>query len=185
MNGLKHFFVVPKKFGIFLLTYHNENQNYKNKCTERKYLKMWKNQFLKVKNSLLELEKDFIELKDRESKDVKIKREIKGLFFKPIIVTIDDMDKFEKKEMKKKIPVKKTWYDWLNNYIPKPIRKNVNGFNDKIVSYFKANTPKQTLYGRVKKLNKPRKQIIKKPFISEENKEKIKDRIIGDILKFF
>ena len=44
---------------------------------------MWKNQFLKVNNSLLELEKDFIELKDRELKDkeLKIKREIKELFF--------------------------------------------------------------------------------------------------------
>ena len=27
------------------------------------------NQFFKVKNSFLELEKDFVELKDRESKD--------------------------------------------------------------------------------------------------------------------
>ena len=37
---------------------------------------MWKNQFLKVKNNLIELEKDFIELQDRELKDreVKIKR---------------------------------------------------------------------------------------------------------------
>ena len=44
---------------------------------------MWKNQFLKVNNSLLELEKDFIEPKDRELKDkeLKIKREIKELFF--------------------------------------------------------------------------------------------------------
>ena len=33
-----------------------ENLNYKNKNTDRKYLKnMRKNQFLKVKNSLLEL----------------------------------------------------------------------------------------------------------------------------------
>ena len=32
------------------------------------------------------------------------------------------------------------------------------------------------MYGRGKKLNKPKKkQNIKKPFISEENKEKIKD----------
>ena len=32
------------------------------------------------------------------------------------------------------------------------------------------------MYGRRKKLNKPKKkQNIKKPFISEENKEKIKD----------
>ena len=43
-----------------------ENLNYKNKSIEKKYLNnMRKNQFLKVKNSLLELEKDFIELKDR------------------------------------------------------------------------------------------------------------------------
>ena len=44
-----------------------ENLNYKNENIERKCLNnMWKNQFLKVKNSLLELPKDFTELKDRE-----------------------------------------------------------------------------------------------------------------------
>ena len=39
---------------------------------------MLNNQFLKVKNSLLELEKDFIDLNDIESKEreTKIKREI-------------------------------------------------------------------------------------------------------------
>ena len=39
---------------------------------------MEKNQFLKVKNNLLELEKDFIGLEDSELKnrEVKIKREI-------------------------------------------------------------------------------------------------------------
>ena len=66
-----------------------ENPNYKNNNTERKFLKiMQKNKFLKVKNSLLELEKDFIELKDIELKEreVNIKREIEELFFKPIIV---------------------------------------------------------------------------------------------------
>ena len=70
---------------------------------EKKYLKMWKNQFLKVRNSLLELEKGFVELKDIEMKgvEVKIKREIEQLLFKPIIVTIDDMDKFEKKKWRK------------------------------------------------------------------------------------
>ena len=41
------------------------------------------------------------------------------------------------------------------------------------------------MYGREKKLNKPRKQKIKKPFISKKNKEKIKDRIIIDIWKLF
>ena len=39
------------------------------------------------------------------------------------------------------------------------------------------------MYGRGKKLWKPRKENIKKPFISEKNKEKTKDRIIRDILK--
>ena len=78
---------------------------------------MQKNQFLKVKKSILELEKGFTELKDRELKDreVKIKREIEELFFKPIILCIGDMDKFEQKETKKIRPIKNTWYDWLIN----------------------------------------------------------------------
>ena len=60
-----------------------EKPNYKNENIERKYFKtMRKNQFLKI-NGLLELEKDFIKLKDRE---------IKKLLCKPIIVSIDDMD---------------------------------------------------------------------------------------------
>ena len=44
---------------------------------------MQKNQFIKVKNSLLELEKNFVEFNDRELKDrkVKIKREIEELLF--------------------------------------------------------------------------------------------------------
>ena len=77
---------------------------------------MQKNQFLKVKNSLLELEKDFIELKDRNIKDreVRIKREIEELFLKPIIVSMDDMDKFEQKEMKIR-PIENTLFDWLVN----------------------------------------------------------------------
>ena len=82
--------------------------------------------FLKVKNSLLELEKDFIQLKDIELKDieVKIKREIEK-----------KKKRFEKKKKKKEIrPIKQTWYDWLINYIPKPIRKSVDGFEDKIIS---------------------------------------------------
>ena len=66
-----------------------------------------------MKNSLLELKKDFIELKDRELKnrEVKIKREIEELFFKPLIVSLDDTDKFEQKEMKKIRLIKNTWYD--------------------------------------------------------------------------
>ena len=86
---------------------------------------MRKTRFLRVKNSLLEPEKDFWKLKDREIKDrdVKIKREMEELFFKPNNVSIDGMAKFEQKEMKKKGPIKKTWYDWLINYIPGPVKK--------------------------------------------------------------
>ena len=82
-------------------------------------------------------------MKDRKLKDreVKIKREIEKLFFKPIIVSIDDMDRVEKKEMKKIRPTKNTWCDWLINYIPEPIGKSVGGFKNKIVVLFKANTP--------------------------------------------
>ena len=78
-----------------------ENSNYKNQNIERKFLKfIQKNQFLKVKNSILELEKDFIELKDRDLKDreVKIERKIEEIFFKSVTVSIDDMDRFEKKK---------------------------------------------------------------------------------------
>ena len=51
-----------------------ENLNYKNENIETKYLNnMQKNRFLKVKNSILELEKYFITLKDRELKDIKVK----------------------------------------------------------------------------------------------------------------
>ena len=43
-----------------------EYANFKNENIEKKYLNnMQKSRFLKVKNSLLELKKAFIELKDR------------------------------------------------------------------------------------------------------------------------
>ena len=99
--------------------------------------------------------------------------------------------------MKKMRPVKNSWRESLISYIPEPIIKGVGGLKDKIVSalkdkilnaleekissLFNINTPKETVYGRGQKLNIPRKPIIKKSFISEENKEKIKDRIIRDI----
>ena len=68
------------------------------------------------------------------------------------------MDKFE--EMKKTRPIKNTWYDWLINYIPEPIRKSVAGFRDRTVSLFKTSTPKPTVYGREKKLNNPKTHKI-------------------------
>ena len=74
-----------------------KNSNYNRENIETKYSNnMRKKWFLKVKNSLLKLEKDFIELKDRELKDgeVKTKREIEELFFKPLSVSEDDMDTF-------------------------------------------------------------------------------------------
>ena len=85
------------------------NQSYKNENIETIYLNiMQKNQFLKVKNNLLELEKDFIDLKDIELKDrvIKIKKEKEKE-----IVFIEAMDRFEEEEMKKLRPIKNTWYD--------------------------------------------------------------------------
>ena len=85
-----------------------ENLDYKNENVERKYLKnIQNNQFLKVKNSLLELEKYFMELKDIELKDrqERIKREVEELFYKLIIMSKDDMGKSEEQEMKKIRPI--------------------------------------------------------------------------------
>ena len=51
---------------------------------------------------------------------------------------------------------KNTRYNWLINYIPELIRKTLSGFKDKIVIFFKTNTPdygKQTMYRRRKKLS--------------------------------
>ena len=65
-----------------------ENPSYKDENIERKYLtNMQKNQFLMVKTSPLELEKDFIESKERELKDreVKIKRKLKELFLNGLL----------------------------------------------------------------------------------------------------
>ena len=129
----------------------------------------------KVKHSILELEKDFIELKDKNLKEreVKIKRKIEELFYKPIIVSIDDIDKIEQKEIKKIRPIKETWYIWLINYIPESIRKSVRGFKHKVISLFKTNTPKQKVYGRGKKLSKPKTQNrIKNLFYIKKEKKR-------------
>ena len=127
------------------LTYKKENN-------EVKYLNNTRtNRFLNVKNTFLELENDFIGLKDGKLRERELK--IKKI---PIIVSIDETDRFERNEMKRNRPIENTWY-WLINYIPEPIRKTVGGFKDKFVNLFKANTPenysKQTV-GRRKKLSK-------------------------------
>ena len=68
------------------------HQNYKNDYTEIKYLNNTrKNRVLKVKNSPLESKKDF----------------------KPIKVSMDDMDKFEEKQItEKRTFAKNTCYNW-------------------------------------------------------------------------
>ena len=60
---------------------------------------MWKTKFSKVKNSLLELEKYFQELKDKEAT---IKRALEHQLFKLVNVCIDDMGKFDQNKMRRK-----------------------------------------------------------------------------------
>ena len=71
-------------------------------------------------------------------------------------MSLDDMDKFEQKEMKKIRPVKSTWHDLFVIYLPEPMRKSECGFKDKVISPFRTNTLTQTVYGRGKKLTKPK-----------------------------
>ena len=89
------------------------------------------------------------------------------------------MDRFENIEKKKIRPIKNTWYNCLINYIPEPIKK-CKCFKKKIASPYKSITleqtvPEQTVYERGKKRSKTKKRIIKKPFVSEKNREEIKD----------
>ena len=66
------------------------------------------------------------------------------------------------------------------------MRKSVGGFENKVICIFKTNTPTQTVYGRIKQLNKSKTQkkseekitnTIRNLFIL---KEKEKHRIIAD-----
>ena len=41
------------------------------------------------------------------------------------------MKRFNQKEIKKKRYTKSTWYSWLINYVPGPIRQTVGGFKGK------------------------------------------------------
>ena len=47
-----------------------------------------------------------------------LKNTLNNQIFKPITVSIDDMDRFEKKEMKKIRPIKNICNDSLIDYIP-------------------------------------------------------------------
>ena len=70
-----------------------------------------------------------------------------------------------------------------------PITKIAGGFNDKVISLFKTNKPKQTVYGTGKKLSKQKTKNkitkIRNHFILTKKNKEIKDRIIRDIRTLF
>ena len=80
-------------------------KNGKSKLEKRRYwekiLEQYVKESIKVKNSLIEWERYFKKLIDREltARELKIKREIK--YLNPIIVSIVDMDKLEQKKKRK------------------------------------------------------------------------------------
>ena len=52
-----------------------------------------------------------------------------------------------------------------------------DGFKDKVLSLSKTNTPKQTVYGRGKKLSKPKTQNkIRNPFILKKKKKETEEK---------
>lgn len=59
-------------------------------------------------------------------KKTRLKRKNEKPFFKLIILSSDDMNRFEEKESKKERQVVQNswfdWYIWLINYIPSPIK---------------------------------------------------------------
>ena len=76
--------------------------------------------------------------------------------------------------MKKIRPVKNTWYDWLINYITEPMRKSVGGSKDKIVSLFKTNKQKQTMFGEERnQANQRKNKILKSFFYHKRTKKKL------------
>ena len=72
-------------------------------------------------------------MKDRIEKH---KKEIKKLFPKPIIVSIDDMDKFEEQEMKKTRPIIRNCFDRLikQNVMRKKVKISRYKLKDKIIN---------------------------------------------------
>ena len=55
-------------------------------------------------------------------------------------------------------PIKNNQYDCLINYIPEPTTESAVSFKNEVISLFKTNTTKQTVYGRGKKISKPKIQ---------------------------
>ena len=134
---------------------------------------MYNNQFLRMKNSLLDLENFFTELKGIELKDRKdkIKKEIEKLFNKSIIVSKNDIDKFEEQEMKKVRPMIKNCFDQL-------IKQNVMGKKPKII--------RDKLKDKIVKISEYF-LILKKNTAKRRSKMKkiIKDNLIGDMRILF
>ena len=96
------------------------------------------------------------------------------------------------------IRVKNTWYEWLINDIPAPIRKAASNFKDKVVSFIKTNTlrnyDKQTV-GRRKRSSKLKilkqsekgniNKNIRNTFRLKNENKTIKDRTIRAIKLIF
>ena len=105
--------------------------------------------------------------------------------FKTINISINDMDKFEKKELtKKRTFTKNIWYDWYNwliKYIPEPLKKSVGRVKDQIMSLFKTkdySKPVKTVNGRGKKESE--ENIIKniRNLFKPKKRKKLKIEII-------
>ena len=78
------------------------------------------------------------------------RREVRRLVLSvKTISSPQEMDEFEKEEIKKSMPVVKNrlneWYDWLVDYVPKPIKNAVSK------AFSKANNSILGLYDRAKK----------------------------------
>ena len=71
-----------------------------------------------------------------KNRKAKIKREIGELFHKPIIVSKDDLDKFEKQEMRKIRPIIRNWLHWFikQNVMGKKPKAIIDILNDKIIN---------------------------------------------------
>ena len=99
-------------FEIYIRVENLKQPNYKKQSIETKYLNnTQKKHILKGKEQLFRIRKRFYRIKRWRIKTQRTKKYKRNrrLFFKPIIVTIDNMDRFEQKEMKKRDACKKNW----------------------------------------------------------------------------
>ena len=95
------------------------------------------------------------------------RREVRRLVLSvKIISSPQEMDEFEKEEIKKSMPVVKNrlneWYDWLVDYVPKPIKNAVSK------AFSRANNSILVLYDRAKKTLK---DIVEKEAEEEQQQE--------------